>query len=284
MRQSHVQVGRFVALFSGLLIVFFSIISNAYAQGNGFVPPDAGSLLQGIERSLPAPKIPEVKAPTPPPQIGLLKGQGETLIVKRILFEGNLALKSMELEKAAATYLERPLTFADLQNLAAQIALLYRERGLIATVSIPHQIVVRGIVRLKVVEARFSGAVMDDNSTGNLNNAFILNRIETALKPGELVDVYKLDRAILLLNDLPGTSVTGGLDSGSQEGESRYIALSERRDRFSVNASVDNQGARSTGTTRLNSDININNTLGVGDLISANAMHTDGSDYGRFAV
>ena len=150
--------------------------------------------------------------------------------------------------------------------------------------SIPHQIVVRGNVRLKILEARFSGARLDPNSNGRLNEDFIINRFESALKPGELVDVYKLDRALLLLNDLPGTSVSGGLDSGDHMGESRFVVLSERKSLFSGNASFDNYGARSTGALRFNADASMNNGLGVGDQVSLTALHTQGSDYGRFAL
>ena len=266
-----------------IFVAFFSFCSVAYSQAPNLVFPDAGSLLNQIERSLPPPKLPIVGAPAAPPKIDLLKGSGETFALSRILFEGNLAVKSSELEKVAASYLNRAVYFADLQNLAAEISLLYRQRGYIATVSIPHQIVVRGIVRLKILEARFSGVRVDPNSAGRLSEDFIVNRFESALKPGDLVDVYKLDRALLLLNDLPGTSISGGLDSGDYEGESRFVALSERKNLFAGNASFDNYGARSTGALRFNADASVNNGLGVGDQLSLTALHTLGSDYGRFA-
>ena len=267
-----------------IFIAVFCYYSIAYAQTPSVVVPDAGSLLNQIERSLPPPKMPVVGAPAAPPKIDLLKGSGESFMLNRILFEGNVAIKSLELEKVAASYLNRAIFFADLQNLAAELSLVYRQRGYIATVSIPHQIVVRGIVRLKILEARFSGAMLDPNSTGRLNEDFIINRFETAIKSGELVDVYKLDRALLLLNDLPGTSISGGLDSGDHEGESRFVALSERKSLLTGNASFDNYGARSTGALRFNTDASMNNALGFGDQVSLNALHTLGSDYARFAV
>ena len=267
-----------------IFIAFFLLIVKAYAQAPSATVPDAGSLLNQIERSLPPPKMPVVGAVAAPPKIDLLKGSGETFELSRILFEGNLAIKSFELEKISASYLNRAVYFADLQNLAAEIAVFYRQRGYIATVSIPHQIVVRGIVRLKILEARFSGAKLDPASTGRLSEDFIINRFEAALKPGELVDVYKLDRALLLLNDLLGTSISGGLDSGDFEGESRFVAVSERKSLLTGNASFDNYGARSTGSLRLNADASLNNALGVGDQFGVTALHTLGSDYGRFSV
>ena len=277
------STGRSVSLYM-IFFAYFSMLSNVSAQSPSGGLPDAGSLLNQIERSLPAPKMPVVGAPAAPPKIDLLKGSGEAFVLNRVLFEGNLAIKSQELEKSAASYLNRSVFFADLQNLAAEISLLYRQRGYVATVSIPHQIVVKGIVRLKILEARFSGARLDPNSSGRLSEDFIINRFESTLKPGELVDIYKLDRALLLLNDLPGTSISGGLDSGDQAGESRFVAISEHKSLFAGNASFDNYGARSTGALRFNADASMNNGLGVGDQLSLMALHTQGSDYIRFAV
>ena len=274
----------FFTLLSGFCFVFLYSISVSYSQNTGAFQPDAGSLLQGIERNKLNPQLPDVKSPEALPQIHLLKGNGENLVLKRVLFEGNLAVKTPDLEHVAAPYLDHPLYFADLQNLAAQISLLYRQRGYVATVSIPHQIVVRGNVRLKIVEAHFSGADIDPRSNGLIKNEFIVHRIEQALKPGELVDLQKLDRALLLLNDLPGASMTGGLDSGHKEGESRYVVVSQRRNQVTATASVDNYGARSTGEQRFNGDISLNNAVGIGDLLTVSALHTFGSDYGRFAV
>ena len=102
-------------------IAFFIMLSNASAQSPTIGFPDAGSLLNQIERSLPPPKLPVVGAPAAPPKIDLLKGSGETFVLNRILFEGNLAIKSLELEKITAPYLHRGVFFADLQNLAAVI-------------------------------------------------------------------------------------------------------------------------------------------------------------------
>jgi cytochrome bd-type quinol oxidase subunit 1 len=84
-------------------IAFFLLIVKAYAQTPSATVPDAGSLLNQIERSLPPPKMPVVGAVAAPPKIDLLKGSGETFELSRILFEGNLAIKSSELEKISAS-------------------------------------------------------------------------------------------------------------------------------------------------------------------------------------
>ena len=47
---------------------------------------------------------------------------------------------------------------------------------------------------------------------------------------------------------------------------------------------LDNTGARSTGSNRLTANMNINSPSGRGELVSLNALHTQGSNYGRAAL
>jgi hemolysin activation/secretion protein len=46
---------------------------------------------------------------------------------------------------------------------------------------------------------------------------------------------------------------------------------------------LDNTGARSTGANRLSANLNLNSPLQKGDLLAANLIHTEGSDYLRLA-
>ena len=152
----------FVLLVTVLIAVLPAWSGKAGAQG---FTPDAGSLLNQIERSLPPPKLPSVGPPPGPPKIELLQGQGETLLVKQFIFSGNTAVRSDVLATLVEPYLNRPLTFNELQNAAAALALVYREKGYIAAATIPKQVVKGGIVRFHIVESRFTGAVMDGGPT-----------------------------------------------------------------------------------------------------------------------
>ena len=270
------------ALFAAFVMTLLAVpFGQARAQG---FTPDAGSLLNQIERSLPPPKLPSVGPPPAPPKIELLKGQGETLLVKQFIFTGNTAIHSDVLANAVAQYLNRPLTFSDLQNAAAALAMIYREKGYIAAATIPKQVVKVGIVRFHIVESRFTGAVMDQATDSRMRLDLLLNRIEQALPPGRLVNVYDLDRGLLLIEDLPGVSVSGGLREGRTDGESEFVLLARDKPIFKGNASVDNGGSRSTGAQRINGDLSAESPTGNGELLTANTIHTGGSDYGRFSL
>ena len=269
-----------MGLFVLSLALGLEIGDSAIAQTR----PDAGSLMRQLELSLPAPKLPDVGPPSPPPKVEMLVGTGDTLTVENFEFSGNLAVRSAELQKRLSPYLGRPLHFEDLQNAAAEISLFYRSFGLIAAASIPKQTVTDGIVRIDIVEARFSGAEIDPQSTGRADSELIRNHIESALPPGRMVNVYDLDRALLLLNDLPGVSVTGGLRSGSENGETAMVVVSNPKPLISGSLLMDNFGSASTGTTRFVASANSNGAMGLGDLVSVSGNKSEGSDQGQLSL
>lgn len=139
-------------------------------------------------------------------------------------------------------------------------------------------------MHLQVAEARFGGAVVDGKSTGRVKPEMLVSRFEAALPKGEPVNMFDLDRAMLIANDLAGASVSGGLDRGSNPGESRMVLLSDLRPLFASNAGVDNFGARPTGPIRMSADTALNSALGYGEQFTALGMYSSGSQYGRLGA
>ena len=157
------------------------------------------------------------------PAIAVLQGKGEKLFVRKFVISGNSLVDTAVLQEALAPYQGRSLTLTDLQSASAAIALAYRKVGLMASCAIPKQEVAGGVVRLHVTEARFGGAVVDDKSTSRVKPELLVERFDNALAKGEPVNMFDLDRALLISNDLAGTSVSGGLAKGSKDGESRPV-------------------------------------------------------------
>jgi hemolysin activation/secretion protein len=95
--------------------------ANVYAQ----TATEAGGLLNQIQRSFPAPRLPEVGPPAPEPKVELLAPKGPTITVSSFTFGGNLLLPSSELAPLLARYVGKPIAFEDLRNAAAEISLAY---------------------------------------------------------------------------------------------------------------------------------------------------------------
>ena len=81
--------------------------------------------------------------------------------MRRFTFAGNTLLPSAQLEPLVAGFLDRPLSFAELQLAPAAIANQYREAGWIVRAYLPGQQIIDGVVTIQVVEAVFGGAQIE---------------------------------------------------------------------------------------------------------------------------
>ncbi|HTD73911.1 MAG TPA: ShlB/FhaC/HecB family hemolysin secretion/activation protein [Steroidobacteraceae bacterium] len=242
------------------------------------VPPDAGSLLKQIERPQ-QPALPPKGEPQflPPPVLSAFTG--ESIVVREFQFAGNTRLASKQLTVIVAGFKGRPLTFAELQNAAIAVATAYRKAGWIVRVYLPQQDVTQGTVTIQIIEAKF-GVVRVEGKT-HASAARLTRMVEHAQKSTQTVNADSLDRALLLVNDLPGVTAKGRLDEGQNPGETDLVMTLADGRRVSGDIVADNGGARSTGLGRAIASASLNSPFGLGDRIDAMLLHSLGSDYQR---
>lgn len=249
--------------------------------GHAQTTPDAGSLLQQIEQQRQTPLPP--KAPprfVPPPPLESIGGASVTVTAFR--FAGNKLLSTDELRPVVQPFLNKPLTFNELQNAATAVATAYRAAGWVVRVYLPKQDVTGGTVTIQIVEAVF-GAVRHDGQAKRISAQQLRSIVETAQPVGAPVNGESLDRALLLIDDLPGVRVTGRLAEGASPGETDLVLLVQDSTLFGGDVGIDNTGSRSTGATRITANAALSSPLGLGDRASTNLLHTRGSDYARLA-
>jgi hemolysin activation/secretion protein len=275
-RPKNARASRLAALF---LLVFVSPALHAQSSTT-----DAGAIRNQIERNLPSPSLPEV---TPKPAAQAPKAteeSSEKIVVSRFRFVGNTLLSDRALTRSVELYVNRPVDFNELQNAAAMASLAYRDKGYVATVSIPRQEIDGGVVTLKVVESKYAGASIDGSSNGRINSELILARVEKAMGLEPAVNVNVLDRALLLINDLPGASVQGGLAAGTNEGDTRVVLQSSEKPLITGALNMDSYGALTTGPERMLLDAALNSPAGRGEQYTMGLLATHGVRYGRFGV
>jgi hemolysin activation/secretion protein len=107
--------------------------------------------------------------------------------------------------------------------------------------------------------------------------------VAAAQMPGQAMSARAIDRALLLMDDLPGVSVAGSMVEGEQPGETDVMLSVSDEPVISGTASVDNNGSRSTGMERLSGNLSFNSPLRLGDALAVNLLKTQGSDYQRLA-
>lgn len=244
-------------------------------------PPDAGALQQQIERerqqALPKRIAPE--KPAAPP--AMKPPAGVAVTVREFRFAGNRLMTTERLTPVVAAYLGRPLDFVQLQAAAAAVAEAYRAAGWVVNAYLPQQDIKDGIVTIQIIEAVFGrlkieGAISKRIAPGQVEGIFAAQQAS-----GVSLNADALDRALLLADDLPGVAVAGSLAAGSQPGETDLMLKTADEPLIVGEAAIDNTGSRSTGEQRLTANLNLTSPLGMGDLLSSNLIHTQGSTYGR---
>jgi len=243
------------------------------------VPPDAGSLLQQIEKQQ-HPALPPKSEPQfePPPPLQSLGGATVTVTVFR--FAGNTLLSEAQLTPVVAPFLNRPLDFAQLQNAAIAVATAYRKAGWVVRVYLPEQDITGGTVGVQVVEAKF-GAVEVQGNPRHVSAGQLRRVVEASQKQGAPVNADALDRALLLIGDLPGVTATGRLAQGQNQAQTDLVVTAADGPPISGTVIADNAGPRATGAGRVTADVSLNSPVGIGDRLDAVLLGSQGSNYAR---
>jgi hemolysin activation/secretion protein/outer membrane protein OmpA-like peptidoglycan-associated protein len=215
----------------------------------------------------------------PPSELKATNGMSVT--VHEFRFTGNTLLPAARLATAVVPFLNRPLSFNELNKATAAVTEFYRQAGWIVRSYLPEQDIVDGIVTIHIVEAVFGGANINGEIPPRMSREQIMRIFDAQQKQGEPLNADKLDRALLLADDLPGVTVAGSLREGANEGQTDLDLKLGDEALAAGEVSVDNNGSRSTGSNRLTANMLLNSPFKHGDLISSNLIHTQGSDYLR---
>jgi len=265
-----------ITLLSGA--VFALCAATAHAASPNV---DAGSLLRQVEQELKTAKPAAKRARRKAVPIVAAKPTEATVQVNRFAFAGNTLITSETLSSALESFTHRPLTLAQLKEAADAITNTYREAGWTVRAYVPKQEISNGVVTLQIVEAVFGSASVQGNAFERVEASRLVNMAQAILTQGQPIHANDIDRALLLLDDLPGISVAGNLVEGQRDGETNLAISAMDDDLLTGNTSVDNQGSRATGTDRLSVNLSLNSPARMGDALVLNGLKTQGSDYQR---
>lgn len=165
--------------------------------------------------------------------------------------------------------LKRGITLGQIESIADKITQFYRERGFIlAKAYIPKQEVRDGIVTLTLLLGMLGDiAVSNNNIYGDTTISSVFDSMLT--KP---VTSSQIEENLYLINDFPGLSVSGYFEPGHQVGDTRLNINTNSEDKYSYNLRVDNHGTVDTGEYRAFADFQVNNFLGVADLLNLSIL------------
>ena len=190
--------------------------------------------------------------------------KGPTFELKEIIIAGNTAFNLKTLRPIYEFFLNKTVSFEDLNTIAKKIEEQYKRKGYLTTkVYIPKQDIIDGKVMIQVDEGKMGKLHIEGNKY--FSTAFIEKYFHA--KNNEIFNVKKLQRDILRLNKNQDLEVKTVIERG-QEPQTSDITL-KVADKFPWHRGIgfDNQGTRLTGKYRSSAYLRSSNATGRGDTV-----------------
>jgi hemolysin activation/secretion protein len=263
-------------------LVMFANGSLSHAQ----VGPDAGAIQQQLQREA------DQNRATPPPE-SLIKKQAppsesksgdQSLEVTSFKVTGITLITQEQAQEALKSFTNSKLTFEQIKEAGLALTRLYNAMGRVAQATIPPQDVVNGEIWIKVIEGKVGNVIieLDKQSPSRLKSEVFQEFISANNATGQLISLNGLERSLALLNETPGTEVSGELSPGDQE-ETSNIKLNAKDTGLVVGrADVSNYGASNTGVRQISGNVSLNNPSGNGDQATLDVIGSQGSVFGQF--
>lgn len=200
---------------------------------------------------------------------------------KQFNFQGNTVYSEAALRKLLAVTVPAVKDVNDLQRAAEVVANHYQDDGVLARVDLLPQDLTEGVVTMTITEGRFGGAKMETPESPKLPHDFLVKLVETAQPKDTAVRLPQMDRATLLLKEIPGVEASVRLSTGEVDGETRALVQVKDKKAYDGQFAVDNTGSTYTGAYRFSTQYNRYGLLGRADATNVQYMHSEGLDYLR---
>ncbi len=255
-----------------LLCIAIAIALGAASQARAQVAPDAGRVLQDTLQSEVGPMQPSVQLDLDGGALEDLAQGGVTVRLQSVRVTGGTVYAESELLGLLGNVSGREFDLAGLRELTNRISRHYREHGYpFARAYLPEQDLSTGQLRIDVVEGRYG----DVRASGDPRLTRRADRFLGALNPGSVIEAGQLERATLLLGDLPGVTVTPLMRPGTSTGAGDLDVITAAGPRVNAEFGSENHGNRYSGEYRANAMVRINRVAMVGDEVMLRATYTD---------
>ena len=261
----------------------FALAMPAFAQQ----APDAGQTLRQLQSAPVAPSANGGAVLTMPQPIKVLVEPGGAKIgVNNFIFEGNKNLAPAELlqllseilalsesSEAEAAIFPKQLDMSELARVALEVEHYYRLSGFpFAQAYIPEQQVAGGQVRIAIIEGAYDAVQVESQVPGWKDAG---QKWLAKMAPGQVIRKADLERAALLLRDLPGVSSSLTAEPGTVAGTASVDVDLQRKSPYDGEVGLSNHGSRYSGEWHARLQANFNSPFMMGDQVAISALHSD---------
>ena len=254
----------------GAGVLALILVPTVYAADQ----PDAGRTLQQM-----AP-VPALPAQAPALTIRVLEEVidqpgGAQVTLQNVNIIGNTVFDTATVNAVLGDVAGKAYDIAGLKALAGRITAYYRDRGYpLARAYLTSQAIKDGQLHIQILEGRFGKVKAKSDNSADVTRLTLAQTYLDHLNSGAVVKGPELERATLLLNDLPGLQVAPVLRPGEALGTTDLDVQLLRAAPYSGDVSLDNFGNRYTGDTRASFNLNANSPFLLGDQIGLRSVVT----------
>lgn len=194
-------------------------------------------------------------------------------VLRSVVLEGNTVFSSEEIQAAIASDIGRETDFGGLRAIVNKVSRYYRDRGYaFARAALPAQDIVGGVVRVLVLEGRYGQiqAVLDGKPTD------IAAPYLARLRPGDVIATGPLERASLLLTELPGYEAVPVVRPSDVVGAGDLEIVLKESPQYTGSVRLDNHGGDVTGANRVLASVSRFRNVLPGDQLQFDALVTGG--------
>ncbi len=129
----------------------------------------------------------------------------------------------------------------------------------------PEQEIQAGVVEIVILEG-----LVGDVDVQNLSDVSprLVARYTDRVRSGTVVSRKNVERAMLLLNDLPGVEATATFKVGDEEGTADLDVDIQQTSKHAGSVDLNNFGSEFTGEARIGASLYVNQSLGRGDALA----------------
>lgn len=244
-----------------------------------FLPPTGAGQLgnqlhQETQAIPPAPSAPSLSLPSGEKGVVRAPDSDARVTLKQVSFTGDVVVQGITqdaVQRVVSPWLNRPVSFADLQAMADAVTQHYRNRGvLLARAILPPQTIKDGVLKIEIIPGKYDNASL--SNTGTLRNPQATRMVSSLAPVGSVVTKAGLERMALVLSEVPGVNAQVALKSGSLRGTSAPDITLTPGKRFGGYVGLDNQGDPTTGRSRVMAGMYANELLGYGDQLRVDLL------------
>ena len=243
---------------------------------------DAGQIAAGVDQNREwKPKADEADVKV---ELGQVESKGSDIKIRvnKIRFIGQEILPEGELQTIVAADVQKDQSVADLWKIAGRVTEYMHKKGYMASLAIlPEQEIKDGVVTIQLMLGHYDKIGFESTSEMVTGRAVGLTH---AALPDKFIERKPLDRALLILNDIPGVKGHAFLSPGSKNGTSNAVFRLTTTETDGGIAYVDNYGSRYTGRWRSGIQYHWNNLTHVGDQLQLGYLQSFGAGIQNYDI